>query len=114
MHGEQFLGAQHAERLSDLGTDLVLAAVAARGGDEDGAHALAEAEQREQPVVLVVWMRVGLHERAGARELAEQQFERRGVGALAHGRDAQLSRDADGEARGDRDRHRDDRGAMRV
>ena len=40
MNGQQLLGAQHAERLEDLRPDLVLAAVAARGGDEHRPHAL--------------------------------------------------------------------------
>ena len=90
--GEQLLGPQHAERRSELGTDLVLAAVAARQRHQRGAHPLAEAEHRQQPVVLVVRMRVGLHEGAGARQLAQRELERDGVGALAGGRDAELRR----------------------
>ena len=54
VHREQLLGAQHAERLEQLGTDLVLPAVAARRGDEHGPHPLAVPEHRQQPVVLVV------------------------------------------------------------
>ena len=65
MHGEQFLGAQHAERLEELRADLVLAAVTARGADEHGPQSLAVTEHRQQRVVLVVGMRGRLHERPG-------------------------------------------------
>ena len=41
VRGQQLLGAQHAERLEDLGADLVLSAVAARGRRQHDAQSLA-------------------------------------------------------------------------
>ena len=101
MDRQQLLGAQHAERLERLRPDLVLAAVAARRRDEHRAHALPVAQHRQQRVVLVVGVRVGLHERAGRGELAEHQLQRVGVGPLANRRDAKLRgrSDADEAAR---------------
>ena len=63
MDGEEFLRAQHAERLGQLRADLVLSAVAARRRHERRAHALPFTDHREQRVVLVVGVRVRLHER---------------------------------------------------
>ena len=71
MQRRQFLRPQHAERLEDLGADLVLAAVAARRRDERRPVALAAVEHHQQPVVLVVGMRRRHHEDAGVAEMTQ-------------------------------------------
>ena len=91
MDRQQLFRPQHAERLKQLGADLVLAAVAAGRGDEHRAHPLPVLQLRQQRVVLVVGVRVGLHERAGRGEPAEHQLQRFGIGPLGNGRDAKLS-----------------------
>ena len=75
VRGQQLLGAQHAERLEDLGADLVLSAVAARGRRQHDSQPLALALHRQQRVVFVVWMRGDVHHRADGRELAEHERE---------------------------------------
>ena len=90
VNAKQFLGPQHSQRLAGFGPDFVLPAVAARRGDERRPHPLPVSQHREQPVILVVWMRVGLHEGPGAGELAQQELERDAVGPLSDRRDAQL------------------------
>ena len=83
VHREELLGAEHAQRREELRTNLVLAAVAAGRGDEHRPHALAVPEQRQQPVVLVVGMRVGLHVGADRGELAQLEPQRGLAGQLA-------------------------------
>ena len=77
---EQFLGAQHGQRLEDLRADLVLAAVAARGGDQRRPHPVLEPVPREQRVVLVVRVRRRHHQAADGAELPEDEAECRDVG----------------------------------
>src|SRR5204862_3878336 len=57
MKRRELLGAQHAERFEELGTDLVLSAVAAGRRRQRGALALSAVEHPEQAIVLVVGMR---------------------------------------------------------
>jgi hypothetical protein len=91
----QFLRTQDAERLEDLGTDLVLPPVAARGRHQHRAHPLAQAQLGQQRVVLVVRMRRRLHVGADGVQLAQHQPERDLAGMLANGLDAQLRRQRD-------------------
>src|SRR5204863_5173697 len=105
MHPQQLFGPQHAERLADLGADLVLAAVPPGQRHQRRPHPASMAEHREETVVLVVGMRVGLHEGAGARQLPEQELEGDAVGPLAEGRDAQL-RFARSYVKGEQERER--------
>ena len=76
MRGQQLLGPQHRQGVEQLGADLVLSAVAAGGGDQRRAHALAMTQQCQQPVDLVIGMRRGHHERAGVVDLPQHQPER--------------------------------------
>ena len=75
MRRAQLLGAQHTERLEQLGADLVLPAVAPGGRGQDDAQALAVALPGHQRVVLVVGVRGDVHHRAGGGELAEHQLQ---------------------------------------
>ena len=75
VHGFELFGSQHRERIRELGTDLVLPAVAARRRGENRAHALPAVQVHVQRVVLVVWMCRRLHEDAGVVELAESETE---------------------------------------
>ena len=70
VRGVQLLGSQHRQRVEELGTDLVLAAVAARGRQQDRPVPLAFRQLRQQRVVLVVRVGGDHHEDAGAVELA--------------------------------------------
>ena len=72
----ELLGPQHAERLEDLGADLVLPAVAARRRRERGAIALAAIEHHQQPVVLIVGMRGRHHEDAGVAQVTQREAKR--------------------------------------
>ena len=73
VRGQQLLGPEDGQGVEQLGADLVLSAVAARGGEERDAMALAFREQRQQRVVLVVRMRRDHQERAAAVELAQDK-----------------------------------------
>ena len=73
---EQFLGAEDAERVEELGADLVLTAVAARRRHERHARADVARVERQRRVVLVVGMRGHVDDRADGRELP--QGERQG------------------------------------
>ncbi|MGC4085073.1 MAG: hypothetical protein QM736_23895 [Vicinamibacterales bacterium] len=75
MQRRQFLGAQHAERLEDLGADLVLAAIAACGGGQRRAIALSPVQHHEETVVFIVGMRGGHHEDARVPQVAQRQAE---------------------------------------
>src|SRR5438874_2670235 len=57
MDRQQFFRPEHAERLPELWTDLVLTAVASRRGHEGRSHSAAVPEHRQQPVVLIVGVR---------------------------------------------------------
>jgi hypothetical protein len=70
---EELLGPKHAQSLEDLGANLVLPTIAARGAHERRPHPAAVTHHRQQRVVLVVWMRGRFHERAGRGELAQHQ-----------------------------------------
>ena len=76
MQRRELFGPQHAERFENLRADFVLPAVAARGGRERRPVALAAVQHHEQPVVLIVGMRGGVHEDAGVAEMPERQPER--------------------------------------
>ncbi len=73
--GGQFLGPQHAQRLEQLGADLVLPAGAARGGQHRRAVALAVREHGEHGAVLIVRVADGLEEDADIAELSEHEAE---------------------------------------
>ncbi len=75
VHGLQLGGAQHAQRLEQLGANLVLAARAAGGREQDGAHPLAAVELCEQAVVLVVRVGGRLEEDANVAELPKGDAE---------------------------------------
>ena len=72
----ELAGAQHAERLENLRADLVLAAVAARRRRQRRAVSLSAIQHHQQPVVLVVGMRRGVHEDAGVGEMPQRESER--------------------------------------
>src|SRR2546428_312277 len=72
----QLLRSQYAERLEDFRADFVLAAVAARRRRERRAIALTAIEHHQQPVVLVVGMRRGVHEDADVRQMPQGEPER--------------------------------------
>ena len=105
VHGEELLGPQDAERLKQLGADLVLAAVAARRGHEHRAHTLAEAQHRQQRVVLIVGMRGRLHERADRGQLPQHQLQAHVIGMLAHWLGTKLTADRCGERQNDNERN---------
>ena len=73
---EQLFGAQDAERFEQLGTDLVLAAVAARRRHERGPVAESPIRLDEQSVVLVVGMRRRHHQDPGVGEMPQHEAER--------------------------------------
>ena len=85
--GHELFGAEHAERLEDLGADFVLAAIPAGRRHEGRAHPAAVAHHREQRVVLVVGMRGGLHEGPHRLELAQRESEGGVAGELPDGPD---------------------------
>ena len=76
MQGAELLRAQHAERLENLRSNLVLAAVAARRGRERRAIAVPVIEHHQQPIVLVVGVRGRVHEDAGIRQMTQGEAER--------------------------------------
>ena len=75
VRGLQLLAPQHRQGVEELGADLVLPAVAAGGADERRAHPLAVAQQRQQPVDLVVGVRHRRHERPDVVELPQHEPE---------------------------------------
>ena len=77
MCGQQFFGAQHRERHEQLRADLVLPTLTVRRRDQRGAESLAVREIRQHPVVLVVGMRRGHHERPDGIQLPQRELERR-------------------------------------
>ena len=91
----QFLGPQNAERFEDFGADLVLAAVAARRRRQGRAIAHPSIQLHEQPVVLVVGMRVRVHVDAGVGEMAQREAERHMALLLVDGHDAHLCADTE-------------------
>ena len=103
----ELAGAQHAERLEDLRADLVLAAVAARRGRQRRAIALAAVQHHQQPVVLVVGVRGGVHEDAGVAEVPQHQAERDVPLLLVERHDAHLRR-RKGDQRGEDEKGRED------
>ena len=72
---QQLLGAEHAERLEQLGADLVLAAVAARQRRVDDAEALPVTLHRDEAVVLVVGMRHRVHDGPDRGQLPQHEGE---------------------------------------
>ncbi len=97
VRGEQFLGAEDGERLEDLGPDLVLAAIAARGGDQRRPHAVLVPVARQQRRVLVVGVRRRHHQAADRAQLPQHEPERRVVGMLRDGLEAVLRVRRDGQ-----------------
>ena len=106
MQRRQLLGAQDAERLEDLRADLVLSAVAARRRRQRRAKTLTAIEHHQQPVVLVVGMRRGVHEDADVRQVAQRQPERDVTLLVVERHDAHLGKGNRGQ-RGDEDERRE-------
>ena len=75
VHGSKLLRAEHAERFENLGSDFVLAAVAAGGGGERGPIALPAVQHHQQSVVLVVGVRRGVKEDTGVGQVPQRQAE---------------------------------------
>ena len=73
----QLLGAQHAERLENLGADLVLSAVAARGRRQHDAQPWPWLCITSSPLFSSSGCAVDVHDRADGRELAEHEREPR-------------------------------------
>src|SRR5919106_6998459 len=65
---EKFLRAEHTQCLEQLGTDLVLTAVAASGCREHHSESLSMALHRQERVVLVVGMSGRMHDGADRRK----------------------------------------------
>src|SRR3954464_15474312 len=97
MDREQLFGPQHSERLKDLRADLILSAVAASRRYQRRPHPPAVAHDREQRVVLVVGVRVGLHERSGGGEFPEEQAERDVARQFSDWLDAELRWEGNGQ-----------------
>ena len=91
MQRRELAGAEDAERFEDLRSDLVLSTVAARGRGERGAISLPAIEHHQQPVVLVVGVRRGVHEHAGIGEMPQDKSERDVPLFVVEGNDAHLS-----------------------
>ena len=113
---QEFLGAENAQRVEELRADLVLSAVAARGGDERHPRPDVPRVERERRVVLVVWMRGHVRDRPDRRQLPQRQRQGRcprqvgerlnailGNGLLGAG--GPLQRDRRGNRRGQESRH---------
>ena len=92
MRREQLLGAEDAERVEQLGADLVLATVAARRRDQRHTHAQATRVPRQHRVVLVIRMSRRLHQRADGVQLAQRHGEPGRSGEVADLWDAVLRR----------------------
>ena len=73
--GELF-GPQHAQRLEDLGADLVLAAIAPGGRRERRAKSQPAVQHHQQAVVLIIGMGGRVHENAGVAKVPERQAQR--------------------------------------
>ncbi len=99
MDSQELLRPQDAERLKELRADLVLAAVAAGRRDEHRPHPLAVPQHRKKPVVLVVRVRIGLHERPDRGELPQHQLQRNLAWQLAHRLRTKLSGNRDDKKR---------------
>jgi hypothetical protein len=85
---------QHAKCLENLWADFVLPAIAARRRRQCRAIPLAAVHHHQQPVVLIVWMRRGLHQDAGVGEMPQREPERHMSAFGVNGDDAELgSRD---------------------
>jgi len=77
--GEEFLGADEAEGILEVGGHEVLAAFAAVEGEGGDARALAAGEVREHAVILVVGVGDDEHEGGAGAKLAEELLEGRGA-----------------------------------
>ena len=83
---QQLLGANHAERVEQLGADDVLAALAAIERQIGHARVIAARQPRDQRRVLVVGMRAGVH-RAGGRPQPLSSLDEPGRAAAVDGPD---------------------------
>ena len=77
--GEQFLGAQQAERFVEVGGHQILAAFAAGEREHRGAHAVAARFVREHAAILVVRVRDDEHQRRAGAQLEQKLLERGGT-----------------------------------
>ncbi len=80
--GQQFLGAEHTQRIEELGTNLVLTAVAA--GRRDERHACADVAriERQRRIVFVVRVRGHVDDRTDRRQLPQRQRQGRRAGQV--------------------------------
>src|SRR5262249_45220565 len=69
---KQLQGAQDAQLVRALGSELVLAAFAARDRKQQGGPAFAASLERKHAAVFVVGMRYDLHQTAGGFELGQE------------------------------------------
>src|SRR3954462_13627880 len=97
MNRQQLFGPQHPERLKDLRADLILSAVTASRRYQRRAHPAAVAHDREQRVVLVIRVRIRLHERSGRGEFPEEQSERDVARQFSDWLDAELGWEGNGQ-----------------
>ena len=107
MQRRQLASPQDAERLEELGPDLVLAPVAARRGRQRSAVALTAIQHHQQPVVLIVGVRGSVHEDAGVRQMPEREPERDVPLRFVERDDAHLG-DGEGDQRGKEEKGRED------
>ena len=93
-------------RREDFRTDLGLPAIAARRGRQRGAVALSPIQHHQQPVVLIVRVRRGVHEDAGVREMPQHQPERNVSLLFVERNDAHLC-GREGDQRGQDEKRRE-------
>src|SRR6266571_729146 len=87
----QVLGAQDAERLEQLGTDRVLAALAARQRQQAGPDAAAAGKRDQHAVVLVVGMGGDVEDAAGDAQTPQRQPQADGSLVLGDGHELGLN-----------------------
>ena len=108
---EEFLGADEAERVEKLGANCVVAGLAARQGQQRHPGALATAQEREHPSLLVVWVSGRVHR--ARRRLQLPELLPGAGGALILGRSLRAPADAsEANERGRQDR--DQRGTLEI
>jgi hypothetical protein len=68
---QQLLGSNQSDRVEQLGSDRVVARLAAVQRQQRHARSLATAQLRQHAAVLVVWMRRRVHDAGGRLQLEE-------------------------------------------
>ena len=116
MRRQELLGAEDAQRVEELGANLVLSAVAARRRHERHPRPDVARVERQRGVVLVVGVRGHVRDHADGRELPQGQRQGRRAGQIGERLDAilgngllgaggPLQRDRRGNRHGDKSRH---------